>query len=555
MVNEWSFSSLWWRGSRKNVMEPEKLVIGVLTFEVSNLMSKVVHLWQCLSEKQVVRWKEEVMNSDGVKKLVSDDEDFLLGLMCGEIIENLKYLVRFVGRLGNRCTHPGLLHFEQVFSDLLQNNADPYGLEYVWKKMERKMKKMERFIVVSATLYQELEVLVELEQTFRRMRRNDSSQMSLLQFQQKVIRHRQEVKSLRDNSIWSRSYDYTVRLLGRSLFTIFGRIKRVFGIDLIEASLGNDTSKSISIDYLSRSQSFSGSMLSSVHPSESNLARVSSGRLGRSCTQSGSISGTVSFRNGQWQTTDPKQPYHGVKRLAAIGPFKGCMMSGTDSPVIHCFMPLSTGHLRSNGGYSGIANGARDDSIDSFAYSNTLHDSLPLFLSKCKVSNDPPLTLGAAALALHYANVIIVIERLVTSPELIGPDARDDLYNMLPTSLRVALRARLKSYVRNLNSFVCDTDFAAEWSEALTRILDWMAPLAHNMIRWQSERNFEQQHFVTRTNVLLVQTLHFANQAKTEAAITELLVGLNYLWRHSRALDTESLQGCASRQRIGDCLC
>ena len=41
------FSSLW-RTSRKSiVLEPDKAVIGILTFEVASLMSKVVNLWQC----------------------------------------------------------------------------------------------------------------------------------------------------------------------------------------------------------------------------------------------------------------------------------------------------------------------------------------------------------------------------------------------------------------------------------------------------------------------------------------------------------------------------
>jgi hypothetical protein len=53
--------------------------------------------------------------------------------------------------------------------------------------------------------------------------------------------------------------------------------------------------------------------------------------------------------------------------------------------------------------------------------------------------------------------------------------------------------------------------------------------MAHNMIRWQSEHNFEQQQVVARTNILLLQTLYFADVVKTESAITELLVGLNYI--------------------------
>lgn len=34
--------------------------------------------------------------------------------------------------------------------------------------------------------------------------------------------------------------------------------------------------------------------------------------------------------------------------------------------------------------------------------------------------------------------------------------------------------------------------------------------------------------------MLLVHTLYFANQRKTEATITELIVGLQYMWKYER---------------------
>jgi len=60
------------------------------------------------------------------------------------------------------------------------------------------------------------------------------------------------------------------------------------------------------------------------------------------------------------------------------------------------------------------------------------------------------------------------------------------------------------------------------------------------MIRWQAERNFEQRNVASSASVLLLQTLHFADRRKTEAAVTELLVGLNYLWRFGRELDAKA---------------
>ncbi|KAK9931064.1 hypothetical protein M0R45_018360 [Rubus argutus] len=162
----------------------------------------------------------------------------------------------------------------------------------------------------------------------------------------------------------------------------------------------------------------------------------------------------------------------------------------------------------------------------------------------------PPSTVGGSALALHYANVIIVVEKLLRYPYLVGEEARDDLYHMLPTSLRLSLRTNLKSYVKNLAIY--DAPLAHDWKETLDGILRWLAPLAHNMIRWQSERNFEQQQIVARTHVLLLQTLYFADRKKTEAAICQLLVGLNYICRYEH--QQNALLDCASSFDFEDCM-
>ncbi|CAN1258311.1 Protein PSK SIMULATOR 3 [Linum perenne] len=175
--------------------------------------------------------------------------------------------------------------------------------------------------------------------------------------------------------------------------------------------------------------------------------------------------------------------------------------------------------------------------------------------SRSKQSRSTQETLGATALALHYANVIIVYEKLAASPHLISHDARDDLYSMLPASVRNTLRQKLKPYAKSLASSVYDNALAREWNEAIASILEWLSPLAHNMIRWQSDRSFEQQNFVSRTNVYLVQTLFYANQEKTEATIAELLVGLNYLWRSSHEPDAKPIpRECTTGRTFDECV-
>jgi hypothetical protein len=162
----------------------------------------------------------------------------------------------------------------------------------------------------------------------------------------------------------------------------------------------------------------------------------------------------------------------------------------------------------------------------------------------------PPSTVGGSALALHYANIVIIIEKLLRYPHLVGEEARDDLYQMLPSSLKVALRKNLKTYVRSMAIY--DAFLAHDWRETLEKTLAWLAPMAHNMIRWQAERNFEQQQIVLKGNVLLLQTLYFADREKTEAVICELLVGLNYICRYEQ--QQNALLDCSSSLDFDDCV-
>ncbi|KAF8380417.1 hypothetical protein HHK36_027903 [Tetracentron sinense] len=426
----------------------KKSNIGVLAFEISGIMSKLLHLWQSLSDKNIVHLRHESIYLEGVRKIVSNDEAFLLGLACAEISENLRLVAKSVSRLGERCDDSGLQSFDRLFEEFANSGHDPHCWVLGRKEMEAKQKKMDRYVTLTATLYREIDELSEIEHSLRKLlQRSDHDllikEKKIVNLKQKLFLQRQDVKHLKATSLWCRSFDTVTLLLARSLFTIVARIKLVFGIGQgypYPASLP----RSISLS-------------ATVYPSENST----------SCEF---ISGPL------------KKSKHDEKK----------------------------------------------DLTDL---------SLGFFESNLKLLKPPPTTLGGVAFAQHYANLIIVIEKMIKSPQLVGVDARDDLYAMLPTSLRLSLRARL----RGVGFSASDPVLAKEWMDALEGILDWLSPLAHNMIKWQGERSFEQQNLTPKTNVLLLQTLYFANQAKTEAAISELLVGLNYIWRFEREMNAKAL--------------
>lgn len=542
MAETW-FSNLW-RTSRKSTVHlQEKGMIGVLTFEIASLMSKLVNVWHCLEDGQLQRLREEIANSTGIKKFISEDDEYLMELAFAEVMENVGYVARAVVVLGKRCADSTYHNLKQVFDDPVEIDLNWCGWEYRLKKMERKVKKMEKFVAATAQLYQELEVLAELEQSLRRVKANpESSQVKLLEFQQKVLWQRHEVKNLREMSPCIRSYDYVVRLLLRSVFTIVERMKHVVGTSQMRGVEEENYDSGYSSDkLLARSHSISVLMQSSVQAYENNLLGSKSCHLGRSFSN-------LTLSRDKYRSSFKKVIR--ARRFAHVGPFKGCM-TGSDSPVLQSFMLSSSDILRSDGNKMKSVNN-NIEPVSCSSSSRMITTRVFLFNLKHTLSTAPQSTLGSAALALHYANIIILLEKLVSSPHLISLDARDDLYNMLTSSIRTSLRAKLKVFSKNSASSIYDAGLATEWRLAMTRILDWLSPLAHNMIKWHSERSFEKQRMTSGANVLLVQTLYFADQMKTEAAVTELVMGLNYLSRFYKELSERPFMDSSCCKRACD---
>ncbi|KAL3646830.1 hypothetical protein CASFOL_009374 [Castilleja foliolosa] len=518
-----------WKSSRKSLSrEPEKPALGIMAFEVSRLMSKVVSLWQSLSDRQIVRLREEIANSIGIRKLVSENEANLMDLAFSEIIENLKTVANAVAMLGKKCTDSTFHNLDRIFN--CEDEIDPKWVgnkQYKLKEMDSKVRKMGKFVAATEQLYQELEVLAELEQSLRRMRAGPDV-VKTLEFQQKVMRQREEVKNLREISPWVRTYDHIVCLLLRSTFTIIERIKCVN----VYEQRNNDFP-------LIRSNSL---RQTSIYPSETNSFGFSV-PVGRSFSNLGFGPPKIAKSHSRSQSS----VFGGKQgRLFTHAGFARCMNSERQSPVVE-------NSFRSNETPRKKDGMKLKDILTSSENQNPA--KVPFFDNpKSRPLDPPPSTLGHAALALRYANIIILIEKLASSPNLISHDAKDDLYDMLPRSVRSCLRARLRTFSRSLGSSACNAAFAADWRLAVDRILEWLCPLAHDTVRWQSERNFERQRLSFGSNVRLVQTLYFADQVETEGAIVELLMGLNFLFRVGREVNQRTDRESSCSRAFDGCM-
>ncbi|KZV13995.1 hypothetical protein F511_44650 [Dorcoceras hygrometricum] len=140
-----------------------------------------------------------------------------------------------------------------------------------------------------------------------------------------------------------------------------------------------------------------------------------------------------------------------------------------------------------------------------------------------------PSTLGGSGLASRYANVILLAEKYLDSREPVDQIDRESLYQMLPENLRVLVRTKLS---KNMKSAEDDAMLAEGWRDAMAEMLRWLAPMAHCTVKWQMERSFDKMRFDPKPGVLLLQTLHFSDKVKTEAAIAELLVGLSCICKY-----------------------
>ncbi|KAG6534294.1 protein PSK SIMULATOR 1-like [Zingiber officinale] len=402
-------------------------LVGILAFEVASLMTKLLHLWRCLSDAHLSHLRNHTIALPSVRKLISDDDSFLLLLARSELADSLRLVADSVATLAHRCADPALRHFHLSFHAFADSGQDPNRWVMGWKDMETKLaKRMDRQVSTTAALVREMDELSEAEQTLKKLvHGGGGSHLAMVtELQQRIFWKKQQVKYLRQTSLWSSTFDAAVAPLARAAFTVLARIKYAF--------CGGEPCP------LPRALSNSG--FAAVFPSDDTAST-----------------------------------------------------------------------LKPNCG----------------------------FLALCSETLNPtPSTLGAAALSLHYANLIAVLEKMARAPRAVGAEAREEVYAMLPASVRAQLRARL----RGVGWEACrDVRLAAEWRAALARIAEWLGPVAQDTIRWQGERSFEGRRRTAsapRANVLLLQTLHFADREKVEAAVTEILVGLNFLWRFQREMAT-----------------
>uniref|UniRef100_A0A0D9W298 DUF668 domain-containing protein n=1 Tax=Leersia perrieri TaxID=77586 RepID=A0A0D9W298_9ORYZ len=517
--------------------------VGILSFEVANAMSRAANLYRSLSDGEAARLLgPHCLGSHAVRALVAGDDGRLLALALAEKLDALNRVAAVASRLGRRCTLHALLGFDHVYADLLAGRSAATATSLAVatpSEAASLVRKLDRLAAATAALYAELEALADLEQSARKLPAGEARRAALLEQRTRWRRH--DARRLRDASLWNWTYDKAVLLLARAVCAIYDRIRLVFGnpmqgIELLVAASSRWSSSTTTARQLSNGSGPVSANSSGHVVRSTNLGDVRSGPIGRIDVDTP--------RSGNFRSNcgaSPGKMFMECLSLSSSVSWK----DGFEDEFLEdasCISTIRSGMLVPFSGEQAVSmTGNKNDRIGRRAR----------FGPKSTVTSlAPASTIGGSALALHYANIIIIIEKLLRYPHLVGEEARDDLYQMLPSSLRASLRRSLKSYVKSMAIY--DAFLAHDWRETLEKTLTWLAPMAHNMIQWQAERNFEQQQIVLKGNVLLLQTLYFADREKTEAVICELLVGLNYICRYEQ--QQNALLDFSSSLDFDDCM-
>ncbi|KAJ8747145.1 hypothetical protein K2173_001702 [Erythroxylum novogranatense] len=450
--------------------------LQILSFETARTMSRLVGLYKFLSDGEFSELRNGVMKSRGVSYLNSDDERFLLNLVCAEKLEELDCAAITVSRLGQKCSNIGLKRFDVVFGNLKEGITDgDMKLEYNSRYAQKIVEKMEKYVSATSCLFAALEVLAEMDLSERKLKlmkltcdhRVSQIMNNQTSLEEKLAFQRKRVKHYKETSLWDKTFEQSASLMASIICITYTRICELFGSFV---SCLPNISKHCGAS--NKSQPFK------VHPDQ-ELVLVND--------EKNLLSLFRGFKSGSL----PKSP----RRSYPI-------------PTRFFSEKLELVKLKEN----------------------TILGETGKTLKQ--ILSSPPNTVGDAGLALRYANIIILAERYSDSQTSVDEDGREFMYDILPASLKAMVRSKLRSRWDREEEEGDDRELAEGWRVAVEEILRWLAPMAHDTVQWHTDRNLEKQKFESDSMVLKFQTLYFSDLEKTEAAVAEVLVGLSCIYRY-----------------------
>nr|XP_004515634.1 uncharacterized protein LOC101506729 [Cicer arietinum] len=474
--------------SRRPKTMPEAATLGILAFDAGKTMCRLISLYNSLSGDEITKLHNEVIKSKGVTYLNSNVENFLLNLAAAERLEELDKNAATVSRLGQKCSDLGLSRFDLVYADLKHGVIDLRKLQYGSRSANKIVEKTERLVSATASLHSAMEYMTELETAEKKRQQQQQrcwntkticQKTNVEYFNEKLVSQRKQVQHFKETSLWKQTFDKTVGIMARLVCIVYARICSVFGAYINNSH--TDNNKSAFIDF----------------------------GLDNCCLLEHREFYEIKTRSlSEWY----EESLH--KRMTKSGPVSKTAATAKMIRFINNPMPMDF----SSGGGGGIK--------------KTLNGNNNKVLKLA-----PSSTVGGVGLSLRYANVILLAERCLHAPATVGEEAREALYEMLPGKLRAKVRSKLKGRLAKEDDEGSNGHSLAEgWQEAVEELMEWLSPVAHDTVRWQAERHLEKTKFEMKPTAMLLQTLHYSDLEKAEAAIVEVLVGLSCIYWCERKL-------------------
>lgn len=447
---------------------PAADTLGILAFDAGKTMGCLVSLYNSLSDEETTKLRRKVIKSKGVAYLNSQQEWFLLNLAAAERLEELDAAASTVSRLGRKCSDPDLSQFGLVYAELKQIGvARLRQPQYGSRRAHKVVDKAEKLVSATANLHAAMESLAEMEVAEKKRQQLQQKQIQC----GKTMGPKPNIDYFNEKIAYQRKHvqHFKETSLWEQTFD------KTVGI----------MARLICIVYM-RICSVFGAYITGSNNNNNNNNNDNQNCLLEYrelyCTTRGIF---------EWH----EESLH--KRVTKSGPIPKAKKMDSDPPL-QC-------SLRGR-------------------------DAVPKEKTNGKVLKlAPSSTVGGAGLSVRYANVILLVDRYLHAPATVGEDAREALYEMLPVRLRGKVRAKLRG--RWGKEEGGNEHLLAEgWREAVEELMEWLAPVAHDTLRWQAERHLEKARFDTKPTVMLLQTLHYSDLEKAEAAIVEVLVGLSCIY-------------------------
>ncbi|TKY65989.1 phosphatidylinositol-3-phosphatase myotubularin-2 [Spatholobus suberectus] len=476
--------------------------LGILAFDAAKTMCRLVSLYNSLSDPEIRRLRRHVIKSKSVSKLNSPDECFLLSLACAEHLEDLNLAAAAASRLARRC--PGDNH----------PRFDAGKLEFGTRDAERNVETIEKLVCATRSLHRAMESLAEAEASERKMQRWRTSRakndlkVKVECFNDKIIFYRRQVHCFKQVSLWNQTFDKVVGLMGRIICIVYNRICSVFG-SLVTGILPvrNHQKNNNNKNDVVKGPNF-----------ENCCCRVEHRELYRM--------NLCLLHQNKESLNNWKESF--VTHSNRIRLEQNCLFW----KILVVCTKKNEESLKKRGRSLCYAKKGTETSVFRFQHPPP-QDGDEVAQNNRVLRLAPATTVGGAGLSLRYANVIMLAERCMHAPDAtIGDDARVALYEMLPGRLKAKLRGKLRREWVEWEKLKGEGHAAVvmRWRVEAEEVMEWLLPVAHDMVRWQAERNLEKQKFEMRPTVLLLQTLHYSNLEKVEEAIVEVLVGLSYMY-------------------------